>query len=241
MAIEVKYMRKIVRPLVYDRPIISREKLSPEDQRVLEAVGTGKRVLEVGCSAGYFTKHLCDQGCIVTGIEMDQEAAQKAESFAESVIAADAEDPVVWHKLGQKFDVIIFMHVLEHLVDPWQVLCNAKEVLAEDGFIIVVLPNVACWQIRKQIFFRGHFQYQKYGILDLTHLRFFTYYTAQDLIKEAGYVIKEYEIVGYTVPFAGILRKMFFLKNFALLWEKIMIRCYPNLCGSSLFFKAVVK
>lgn len=234
-------MRKIVRPLVYDAPIISREKLPPEDQRVLEVIGSGKRVLEVGCSAGYFTKHLCDQECIVTGIEIDQKAAQKAEHFAESVIAADAEDPVIWHNLCRKFDVITFMHVLEHMVDPWQVLCNAKEALAEDGFIVALLPNVACWQIRKQIFFRGHFQYQKYGILDLTHLRFFTYYTAQDLFKEAGYVIKGCEIMGHTVPFAGILRKTFFLKNFAILWEKIMIRCYPNLCGASLFFKAAVK
>jgi 2-polyprenyl-3-methyl-5-hydroxy-6-metoxy-1,4-benzoquinol methylase len=234
-------MRKIVRPLAYDTPIISREKLSSEDQRVLEVVGRGRRVLEVGCSSGYFTKHLCDQGCIVTGIEIDQEAAQKAESFVESIIAADVEDPGIWHKLSQKFDVVIFMHVLEHLVDPWRVLSNAKEVIAKDGFILVLLPNVACWQIRKQFFFRGYFQYQKYGILDLAHLRFFTYYTAQDLLKEAGYVIKEYEIMGHTVPFAGILRKTFFLKNFAPLWEKILIRCFPNLCGASLFFKAAVK
>ncbi|OGX15728.1 MAG: hypothetical protein A2166_03105 [Omnitrophica WOR_2 bacterium RBG_13_41_10] len=232
--------KKIIRPLVYDEPIVSKDKLSAEKKKVLEIAGSGKKVLEIGCSTGLFTKHLYDQGCTITVIEIDEESAKKAKRFAESVIISDIEDPTIWSKLSRKFDVILFMHVLEHLVDPWRVLCEAKNVLAENGFVIILLPNVACWEVRKNLFFKGCFRYQKYGVLDISHLRFFDLYTAYDLIQDAGYIIKEYGVSGSTVPLAGKLRNLPFLKILAPIWERIMIKRYPNLCGAHLFFKATI-
>lgn len=232
--------RKIIQPLLYDQPIVEKKFLELQKQRVLDIVGKGKKVLEVGCSTGSFTKHLRDQECTVTCIEIDAEAAQRAKCFAESVIIDDIEDPTIWFKLPHKFEVILFMHVLEHLVDPWRVLREARSFLVEDGFIISIIPNIACWQTREQLFFRGDFQYEKCGILDLTHLRFFTFFTAQELIREAGYEIQKREVVAWTVPLAGKLRKLPLFKYLAPVWEKIMISLYPNLCGAFFLFKAVI-
>lgn len=232
--------RKIIQPLTYDEPIVNKEYIVLEKQRVLAEVGKGKKVLEIGCSTGSFTKHLRDQGCTVTCVEIDEEAVGRAKYFAESVIVGDVEDPEIWLKLSHKFEVVLFMHVLEHLFDPWRVLREARSLLAEDGFIIILIPNIACWQARKQLFFRGDFQYQKCGVLDSTHLRFFTLFTAQNLIQEAGYKIQKREVVGWTVPLAGKLRKLPLLKYLAPTWEKILISLYPNLCGAVFFFKAIV-
>ncbi|MDP3731822.1 MAG: class I SAM-dependent methyltransferase [Candidatus Omnitrophota bacterium] len=232
--------KKIIQPLGYDEPIVDKEFLALQQQRALDIVGRSKRVLEVGCSTGSFTKHLRDQECTVTCIEIDEESARKAKGFAESVIVGDVEEPAIWLKLPHKFEVILFMHVLEHLVDPWRVLREARTLLAEGGFIIILIPNIACWQTRQQLFFKGDFQYQKCGILDLTHLRFFTFFTAQELIREAGYTIEKKEVVGWTVPFAGKLKNLPLLRYLAPMWERAMIRLYPNLCGAFFLFKAVI-
>ena len=96
--------------------------------------------------------------------------------------------------------LILFMHVVEHFVDPWSTLRDARRFLKSEGFIIVLLPNVAAWLIRKNLFFKGRFDYADQGILDRTHLRFFTLKSALELMHIAGYEVMDWQPVDLYVP-----------------------------------------
>ena len=140
--------------LVYDVDL-DKSGLSVERRLVLERVGHGKSVLEVGAHTGYFSDRLRSRGCLVTAVEMDPAAAQRATARANHVIVGDIEDAQVREQLAGPFDVILYMHVLEHLVDPWRVLRESHSLLKAGGSLIILIPNVAAWRIRKSFFSVG--------------------------------------------------------------------------------------
>jgi SAM-dependent methyltransferase len=86
--------------------------------------------------------------------------------------------------------LIIFSHVLEHLRNPSRVLQDAKRVLAPGGYVAVALPNVLTWRVRLQ-FLAGRFDYQDGGIMDDTHLRFYTFETGKRLLETNGFHVSE--------------------------------------------------
>ena len=156
---------------------------------LLDWVGNGKRVLEVGCSTGFMSRLMVERNCIVTGIEVDAEAAGRARRYCENVHVLDL-NRCDWIKdiHDKAFDVVLLGDVLEHLVDPACVLGQIAEVLTTEGSLVISLPNVVHWQTRLKILM-GQFDYQPWGALDHTHLRFFTLKTARELIESAGYRI----------------------------------------------------
>ena len=156
---------------------------------LLDWVGNRRRVLEVGCSTGYMSRFMAERNCAVTGIEVDAEAAERARSYCQEVHVVDL-NVHDWIKSFPKeaFDVVLLGDVLEHLIDPWNVLRQIAEVLDTGGSIVISLPNVVHWMTRLGIL-AGQFDYQPKGTLDHTHLRFFTVKTARDLIESAGYRI----------------------------------------------------
>jgi 2-polyprenyl-3-methyl-5-hydroxy-6-metoxy-1,4-benzoquinol methylase len=155
----------------------------------LDLVGHNKRVLEVGCSSGYFTKALTEQGCEVVGIELDPETAAVAEKWAERVVVGDLESPTFWQALeGERFDVVTFGDVLEHLRDPLATLRAAVTHLKPSGTAVISLPNIAHGDVRIALL-QGKFPYRDTGITDRTHLRFFTRETLGELIRDAGLVL----------------------------------------------------
>jgi 2-polyprenyl-3-methyl-5-hydroxy-6-metoxy-1,4-benzoquinol methylase len=161
----------------------------------LKMIGQNKSVLEVGCATGYFTKALVERGCKVVGMELDPEAAKLAESFAERVVVGDADGEDIWENIDDEtFDVISFGDVLEHLKDPLPVLRMAKRKLKPTGFIVTSLPNVAHGDVRLSLL-HGKFQYREIGLLDRTHIRFFTFETIHEMMREAGLVVIETERV----------------------------------------------
>ncbi len=154
----------------------------------LDFVGYNKYVLEVGCATGYFTKALSDRGCRVVGIEFDAEAAVLAEKWAERVIVGDLDAGTLWQDLeGEQFDAITFGDVLEHLRDPLATLRAAVHTLKPSGVVAISIPNVAHGDVRMALL-EGDFQYHETGLLDRTHLRFFTKTELWSLITEAGLV-----------------------------------------------------
>lgn len=223
--------------LVYDREL-KKEELCKEHKLVLELVGKSKDILEVGCHTGYFTELLQNNGCEVVGVEVDPRAASKAEQFAKKIIIGDIEDEDVLAQINQKFDVILFIHVLEHLVNPWKTLKETRQFLKSNGYVLIATPNVACWTVRKDLFFKGKFEYTDVGILDKTHLRFFTLATGQDLIQDSGYEIENWYITWATVPFAGKLGKVPLLQKLVPYWSSLLTTHFPNLCGAVFLFKA---
>jgi 2-polyprenyl-3-methyl-5-hydroxy-6-metoxy-1,4-benzoquinol methylase len=146
-----------------------------------------KRVLEVGCGSGATLGWLRQEHHAVrtVGIEIAEVAAEKARSFADDVFCLDFER----HDLpggAQKFDLILCLDVLEHMVDPWMVVDRlAKQYLEVGGTLLVSLPNVRHYSVVLPLLFGGRWDYEDAGLLDRTHLRFFTKTSAQALLSHA--------------------------------------------------------
>lgn len=150
------------------------------------------RVLDVGCASGYLSREFKMKGCYVVGIESDEEAAKCASQFCDKIIAGDVEDPATLSLLDGSFDRIVFGDVLEHLRRPDLVLRHVKQYLHPNGQVIASIPNIVCLPIRFMVLL-GRFEYKDAGLLDKTHLRFFTLKTAKELFLEQGYRIVRIE------------------------------------------------
>jgi 2-polyprenyl-3-methyl-5-hydroxy-6-metoxy-1,4-benzoquinol methylase len=157
----------------------------------LDMVGFNKRVLELGPAAGHVTRALVRQGCTVTGIEIDPEAAAGIAGIAECIVG-DLSDPSVIAKAAEerRFDVVLAGDVLEHLADPLSTLSACRDVLLPGGFIVISLPNVAHADVALSLM-RGQFPYKDNGLLDRTHLRFFTVTSIAELLTHAGFLAIE--------------------------------------------------
>ena len=158
--------------------------------KVVSLVPPATRVLEFGAATGYMSQVLRDRlGCTVVGIEIDPGAAALAEEHLERVIVGDAEQIDYAAELtGEEFDVVIFADVLEHLKEPADVLRRVRPFIAENGVVIASIPNIAHASVRLALL-GGEFRYREWGLLDDTHLRFFTRASIQDLFEESGYVV----------------------------------------------------
>jgi 2-polyprenyl-3-methyl-5-hydroxy-6-metoxy-1,4-benzoquinol methylase len=160
---------------------------------MLGMIGSGKRVLEFGCASGYMSELLARADCRVTGIEIDPKAAAEARNFCDEVIVADLDArPLVDLLPATPFDVAVFGDVLEHLRDPWKMLDDTRAFLAPDGFAVLSVPNIAHGSVRLSLL-RGNFDYTSEGLLDDTHLRFFTLKSLRELCLRAGYRIEAIE------------------------------------------------
>jgi len=158
---------------------------------IIELLGLDKQVLDVGCATGNLAEVLAGRGCRVTGIDIDPEAARQAEKHCERVIVGDVESLDLGAELDEAdFDVIVFGDVLEHLKDPLQTLRRFKPFLQTEGYVIASIPNIAHGSVRLALM-QGRFRYRSLGLLDDTHLRFFTRETVEQLFKDAGFLIAD--------------------------------------------------
>src|SRR4051794_10755635 len=155
---------------------------------MVELVGGDKRVLDVGCATGYLARVLGERGCTVSGLEADPIAAEEARPYLERLVVGDVEALDLLETFGDdRFDVVVFGDVLEHLRDPLAALRKARTVLAERGSVVASIPNIAHGSVRLALL-AGRFDYQELGLLDNTHVRFFTRSSIEDLFREAGMV-----------------------------------------------------
>lgn len=142
-------------------------------------------ILDLGCGTGELGKALKQrQKCRVEGIELNKEACLTAKKNLDKVYEDNLNrfDPSF---LTQKFDCIIFADILEHLISPWQVLKKFANTLTDSGCVIASIPNIAHPWIISQLE-KGLFRYELAGLLDVTHLRFFTKTTTFQLFYKAG-------------------------------------------------------
>ena len=162
-------------------------------KKMLRLVGEGKRVIDFGCATGYFSQLLAKKGCTVTGVEINPEAAKFAEQYCEQVIVADLDFVSVTAILPkQAFDVAVFGDVLEHLRNPWKVVSEIRQLLKPEGYVVASIPNIAHGAIRLALL-QGRFDYMDLGLLDNTHLRFFTRKSVEELFEGAGYFVETIE------------------------------------------------
>ncbi len=209
--------------------------IGPKYQKVLDLVGWDRMVLEVGCHTGYLGELLAMRRNRVWGVEINEEAARQAGGSYERVIIGDVEDEALWSRFPKDFDVILLLDVLEHLVDPWKLLDRSKEILRPEGFLLITLPNIAFYSVRKDLL-RGRFEYQDSGILDRTHLRFFDFHSARKLIEGAGYRIEGWWITSSELPLEYRFPLLGRLYNPVRQWLE---RLFPNLFGAVILYKAV--
>jgi 2-polyprenyl-3-methyl-5-hydroxy-6-metoxy-1,4-benzoquinol methylase len=163
---------------------------TPQNSKLLALVGENKKVLEVGCAMGYQTRALHEiQHCQVTGIEIDPNAAIHARPYCVDLIVGDIETMDVNQLLLDKqFDVITFADVLEHLKNPCAVLHKIRPFLREGAYVLASIPNIAHCSVIYEMA-RGRFEYRSLGLLDDTHIHFFTRQTIYHTFEKAGYLI----------------------------------------------------
>ena len=167
---------------------------------------TNATILDVGCGYATTSQRLRQLGNRVTGIESSREAVEVAKSRLDEVIEADLQD--VGAIGSRKFDCIIFADVLEHLPWPGVVLEDYLRFLAPGGSVLISLPNVGLWSMRLTLL-AGRFEYGDTGVLDRTHLRFFTKRSARRLIEEAGLTIHRHTYnPGIVRPFVPLVKKL---------------------------------
>ena len=150
-------------------------------------------MLEVGCGSGQTLElikklELCES---TVGIELFEQAARNARERVDKVFQLNIETDALPSDLGQ-FDLILILDVLEHLVDPWSVLHRIQSShLKLGGKIIISLPNARHFSFVLPLVISGEFDYQERGILDKTHLRFFSRKSGEKMISEAGLSIEK--------------------------------------------------
>jgi 2-polyprenyl-3-methyl-5-hydroxy-6-metoxy-1,4-benzoquinol methylase len=154
---------------------------------VLNATPDGGTVFEGGVSSGYFAEVLTEYGLTVDGFELDPVAAKQARLICRTVhtgdlTAFDIESTLI----DGAYDTIVFGDTLEHLPDPGAVLARLRPKLESGGHLVLSVPNIANWAIRAQLM-AGRFDYRDRGILDRTHLRFFTEKTLRQMLVDAGF------------------------------------------------------
>jgi SAM-dependent methyltransferase len=161
------------------------------NEHLLGAVPShARRILEVGCARGRLGHELKrqDPSRYVAGVELDSDAAQVAGGRLDEVFVLDVQADIPPIEPGS-LDCVLLGDVLEHLTDPEDVLRRYRDLLAPDGFVLISVPNIQHFSVIKNLL-RGDFMYQPSGLLDATHLRFFTYMSFAKLMLDAGFLPK---------------------------------------------------
>jgi methionine biosynthesis protein MetW len=178
---------------------------------IIGEIKPGEKVLDVGCSDGYLAGFLSKND--VYGVDYNSAAIERARRVCKLAKVADLNNISSDATLlfDEKFDVIVFADVLEHLIFPETVLQYFKKMLKPNGRLIISLPNVALWRVRIQLLF-GRFDYVDYGVLDNTHLHLYTFKSADKLVTSSGFKVIKIKgaanLLGPVVKFLPIFKKL---------------------------------
>lgn len=198
----------------------------------VEQVPLDSFVLDMGCATGFIGEYLIkNKNCQVIGVELDEEEATLAKKRLSGVVITDLESYDAFSQIkkaarNKNFDIILATSVIEHLKDPNTFLLNIKKVIKPDGKIIISTPNIAHWTIVKSLL-KGDFNYEEYGILDRTHVRFFTPKSFRKLFEENGFKVEDVQVdyVGGGYPKIS----------------SFLYRLFPNLFAYQVLITAKVK
>lgn len=179
-----------------------------------------KKVLDVGCARGRLGELIKKKyDCEVYGIELNEELAAEAQLKLDAVFCVDIEKAELPFK--QNLDAIIFADILEHLVDPWAALKNSHKWLKPDGLVIASIPNTSHYSVITDLL-RGQWDYIPFGLLCITHLRFFTKTTIEDMFLKSGFSVLTIKNQGYPVAIKNqIINKLSELINIEHINEEI--------------------
>lgn len=167
--------------------------------KALRLIPDNSTVLDIGCSSGNFGHELISKKkCTVDGVELDEGDVAIAKTKLRKVYTFNIEQgsPKILHR---SYDIVYYGDVIEHLVNPVNALKNTKEILKKEGRVVFSIPNMAHMSVRMMVL-AGTFEYGKTGLLDTTHLHYYTKKEIQRIFAEAGYVIEKLDWVRRDVP-----------------------------------------
>lgn len=191
-------------------------------QAIMRLVKPGAAVLDIGSGGGALACHVVrDMGCTVTAVDLSAELIEFSAPYAKQCVVGNIEEDSTWDQIKGKFDHIVFADVLEHLANPDIALERCRCFLEDGGSVIASIPNVAYYRVRQDLLL-GRFDYGPFGILDKTHLRFFTAKTARLLFTECGYEVTDFSRV------------------FTSAKNRLLGRAFPNAFTYEFVIKAVV-
>jgi SAM-dependent methyltransferase len=153
---------------------------------------TARRVVEVGCMHGALAQafRAINPGVHYTGIDIDPEYAEVAAQTCDVALAGDIDlyDGAAFGRLFPS-DCWVFGDCLEHLRDPWRVVRTIRERIDADGCLVACIPNAQHWSVQMRLA-TGLFRYEDSGLLDRTHVRWFTRVTMIEMFTQAGWRIE---------------------------------------------------
>lgn len=192
---------------------------------ICSRVPRGSRVLDVGCGTGSISSLIIAEcGAELVGIEPDPDRAAACRDRGMEVVCGYFDDETA-DRLGN-FDIIMFADVLEHVPDPVSLLERAAKHLTPNGRVLVSVPNVAHWTVRWALL-RGRFDYQPIGIMDATHLRWFTSRTIERVLTAAGLSVEDHD----RTSGAWMYVYRHFPARFRARWVRALVRFAPDLFG----------
>jgi len=151
----------------------------------LNLIKEGTKILDLGCATGYIARELSKKGCETWGVDVDKEAALKARQYCKKVIVSDLDTCSSLAFPKKFFDYVILLDVIEHLKYPENILSIAKTHLKRGGKVLISTPNIAHASIRLMLM-RGDFDYSPSGIMDNTHVHFYTMKSLGTFLKKIG-------------------------------------------------------
>jgi methionine biosynthesis protein MetW len=193
------------------------------------------RVLDCGCGAGDNARALSSSGWDVVGITISSREKEEASRFCSSVYLHNLELGLPADVNGN-FDLVVFSHVLEHIRNPSKILQDVRKVMASGGRMAVALPNVLYWRYRLQ-FLLGRFEYEETGIMDSTHVHFYTFESGKKLLETNGFRVIESTVEG-SFPLRP-LRNI--LPDAAHSIDRLACRLWPGCYGLQLLYVAELR
>ena len=178
----------MLRTCVYERDLSG--ELTGKYRSVHDKIAAGSRVLEIGCSTGYFSQALIRKNCEIIAVDNDPDAVRACEQRGIAAHHCDVGSAEFDNILSTHapVDYVLAMDVLEHLAAPQLLVSALARGMQQKAKLIVTGPNVAYWHVRWRLL-QGRWEYTEAGIMDKTHLRWFTRATWRKLLAENGFRI----------------------------------------------------